>query len=123
MSNYDIGRPLITLWYEICNSLSSEMKISCHGIGKYCLIRDTDSCIEGTRAIEGSTKWCPARLRILVLPVTMRSIIGLVRSPSGRVDDTWTRYSGCALQVIMTSDIIEAKRLPVSPRLWEEKIS
>jgi hypothetical protein len=67
------------------------------------------SYIVAATAIEESTKRCEAPHRILLFLLTMPSIIGLVRSRSWTLDGGSIEHSGCALQVLMTSDIIDAK--------------
>ena len=54
-------------------------------------------------------KLSEAPVRILLFLLTMPSMIGLIRSGSWRRDGSSVVYSGCALQVVMTSDIIDSK--------------
>jgi hypothetical protein len=67
------------------------------------------SYIVAATAIEESTKRCEAPHRILLFLLTMPSIIGLVRSRTWTLDGGSIEHSGCALQVLTTSDIIDAK--------------
>jgi hypothetical protein len=100
---------------EFAIPLSNDMIMSGHGIRESCFILIFDSYVEESTGIEESAKWCAPLPRIVLFPVTMLSIIGigLVRAHSGMADDPCAGYLGCALQVIITSDIIDAKTDPV----------
>lgn len=91
------------------------MIMSGDGIGECCFILIFDSYVEEVTGIEESAKWCAPPPRILLFVVTMLSSkgIGLVRPHSRTADNPCAGYLGCALQVIITSDIIDAKTDPV----------
>ena len=67
------------------------------------------SCIREEIAVPLMMKRCEARIQNLLLLLTMPSMIGLIRSGLWRLDGSVTEDSGCALQVLMTSDIIDSK--------------
>ena len=67
------------------------------------------SCIREEKAVHLMMKRCEARIQILLLLLTMPSMIGLIRSGLSSLDGSATEDSGCALQVLMTSDIIDSK--------------
>ncbi len=67
------------------------------------------SCTIEAMAVHVITKLSEAPVRILLFLLTMPSMIGLIRSGSWARDGSSVEYSGCALQVVMTSDIIDSK--------------
>jgi hypothetical protein len=72
-------------------------------------IRVIYSCTMEATAVHVITKLSEAPVRILLFLLTMPSMIGLIRSGSWARDGSSVEYSGCALQVVMTSDIIDSK--------------
>jgi hypothetical protein len=74
----------------------------------HILIAVICSCILEAKAVHVNTERCEAPLRILLFLLTMPCSIGLIRLGSWTRDGSSRAYSGCALQVLMTSDIIDS---------------